>query len=206
MAKKERQACEKVDSILSATRDLFAVHGFDNTPIAQIADQARVAGGTVIYHFKTKENLLFILCRQILYNLFKEIRNAMNQAISPELAIERFILGYQDFVKQNPQDYLVLLNADPFQLLDVTQPAYLDLKIYKYWIVQLVEEALHQGIEQRLFPELPVMETAQVLVTMMHCAAKMHLLPNAQGMNLYPEALRFAQARLAITMDSDTRA
>src|SRR6266849_6174466 len=43
--------------ILAAAERLFAERGFDHTPTALIAAEARVPQGLIFYHFKTKMDL-----------------------------------------------------------------------------------------------------------------------------------------------------
>lgn len=53
------QAYERTHhAILEATIDVIARHGLSATTIQQVAEAAKVAPGTVILHFKTKEGLL----------------------------------------------------------------------------------------------------------------------------------------------------
>lgn len=203
MAKRKRKPSEKVERILLAARNLFADNGFENTSVFQIAEQANVAGGTVIYHFKTKENLLFILCRHILYNLYKALRESIQDSATSAAALEEFILEYERFVTQNPADYLVLLNADPFQILDVSQSSYLDLKIYQSWLVQLVTDILDESNSTENSSDLPATEASMLIISMLHCAAKNYLLSNGQSPNLFPEVILFTNARLAFTSHSD---
>ncbi len=188
---------EKVDAILEAARDFFALQGFEHTPVAQIADRAKVAGGTVIYHFRTKENLLFILTRQILYSLFKSLRQGVQQEKAPWESVDAFIAAYSRYVEEKTLEYLVLLNADPFRILDVTQPAYLDLKIYQSWIVQLLAETLRSGKIAGVFRLESVSEPAHIIVAMLHSAARVRLLSSDQTSDLFPEVLEFVHSRLA---------
>lgn len=204
MARKDRHSGDKVQAILSAARDLFAVQGFEHTPVAQIAEAAQVAGGTIIYHFKTKENLHFILCRQIIYNIFRTLRHDVRQAETPVAAVQAFVRAYQAYVEENTLDYMVLLNADPFQILDATQPAYVDLRIFQNWIIMLLEDSLEYGMEQGELPAVPVTETAQLIASMLHAASRSHLASNGSGLDLYPEVSRFVAARLAFTTQFDT--
>lgn len=204
MARKGSQAGDKVEGILLSARDLFAVQGFEHTPVAQIAEAAQVAGGTIIYHFKTKENLHFILCRQIIYNIFRLLRHEVRQADTPLEAVRAFVRAYEAYVENNALDYMVLINADPFQILDVTQPAYVDLKIFQSWMVLLLEDTLEYGIHRGDIPALPVDETAQLVVSMLHAASRTQLTSNGSGLNLYPEVLRFVEARLAFDTLSGT--
>jgi AcrR family transcriptional regulator len=49
--------------ILAAAERLFAERGYDRTPTALIAAQARVPQGLIFYHFKTKMELLLAVIR-----------------------------------------------------------------------------------------------------------------------------------------------
>ena len=204
MARKDRHSGDKVQAILAAARDLFAVQGFEHTPVAQIAEAAQVAGGTIIYHFKTKENLHFILSRQIIYSIFKALRHEVRQAAGPLDAVQAFVRAYQAYVEENTLDYMVLINADPFQILDASQPAYVDLRIFQGWIIMLLEDALEYGMERNELPALPVSETAQLIVSLLHAASRSHLASNGSGLDLYPEVSSFVAARLAFASQSGT--
>ena len=50
--------------ILAAAERLFAERGFDHTPTALIAAEARVPQGLIFYHFKTKMELLLAVIRE----------------------------------------------------------------------------------------------------------------------------------------------
>ncbi len=50
--------------ILAAAERLFAERGFDHTPTALIAAEARVPQGLIFYHFKTKMDLLLAVIRE----------------------------------------------------------------------------------------------------------------------------------------------
>jgi len=44
--------------ILRAAADVICERGFDDTRVAQVANRAGVSGGTIIYHFRTLDQLL----------------------------------------------------------------------------------------------------------------------------------------------------
>lgn len=201
MGRTPRLHSEKVDAILEAARDCFALQGFEHTPVARIADKANVAGGTIIYHFRSKDNLLFILTRQILYNLFSALRQAVQRMANPWDSVDSFVMEYQRFVEERSMEYLVLINADPFRILDVTQPAYLDLKIFQSWMIHLLAEVLQRGVDARLFALDSVSQPAQIIVSMLHSAARSRLLSSGQTADLFPEVLQFVHSRLAYVPD-----
>jgi len=65
---------DTIDAILQAAYELFSERGYERTPVSDIAKSAGVAAGTIIYHFKTKENLLRVLNWFTLNRLYADIR------------------------------------------------------------------------------------------------------------------------------------
>jgi len=120
---------EKITSILNAARDLFAEKGFDQTPVSDIAKRAGVAGGTIIYHFKNKENLLFILIRQILYTLFRQTQDELVQAGTGMEAVERYLKAFFLFLRGRRNDFKVLLKTNPFEIINLQSHPNADLKL-----------------------------------------------------------------------------
>ena len=58
---KEDKRC----ALLQAALELFAEQGFNSSPTALIAKRAGVASGTLFFHFKSKEELIHELFREI---------------------------------------------------------------------------------------------------------------------------------------------
>lgn len=58
---RERNKQEKLERIRKAARTLFRQKGFDNTTIAEIAESAGVAKGTVFLYARDKHDLLFLI-------------------------------------------------------------------------------------------------------------------------------------------------
>lgn len=61
MSKKEK----KRSALLAAALELFAEQGFNGSSTAQIAQHAGVASGTLFFHFKSKEELVHALFREV---------------------------------------------------------------------------------------------------------------------------------------------
>ncbi len=189
---------KKVESILRAARDLFSIKGFENTPVSEIASAAKVADGTVIYYFKTKENLLFILTRQIFYELYKTTREASIKESLPALdAMDAFIDAHADFILTHRNEYMVLLKADPFRILRKDLPDYQDAHLYSSLQIDLIMDMLNRGIAQGDFPELPVKDTAHVIYSMVLCAGRLLATMEPVSLGLYDEIKRFIHIRLS---------
>src|SRR5688572_2492236 len=56
---------EKRDRIIAAALKLFCENGFQNTSTANISKEAGVATGTLFVHFKSKDELINALYREI---------------------------------------------------------------------------------------------------------------------------------------------
>lgn len=136
---------EKITAILNAARDLFAQKGYDQTPISDIAKAAGVAGGTIIYHFKNKENLLFILIRQILYSLYRQTQDEMNQAASGLEAVNCYIHAFFSFLGKRTRDFMVLLKTNPFEVINLQEHPNADVKLIFDRYLELLVEAIKRG-------------------------------------------------------------
>ncbi|MEH0970500.1 TetR family transcriptional regulator [Micromonospora sp. CPCC 205546] len=55
--------------ILRAALDLFAEHGYQRTPLRQIAERLRLTKAAILYHFPTKEHLLTALVEPLVADL-----------------------------------------------------------------------------------------------------------------------------------------
>ncbi|MBQ1074413.1 TetR family transcriptional regulator [Micromonospora sp. C31] len=55
--------------ILRAALDLFAEHGYQRTPLRQIAERLRLTKAAILYHFPTKEHLLTALVEPLMADL-----------------------------------------------------------------------------------------------------------------------------------------
>lgn len=55
---------ERTDGILAAAAGLFVEKGYDRATLREVAREAGVSTGAVYSHFRTKEDLLFEICRR----------------------------------------------------------------------------------------------------------------------------------------------
>ena len=188
---------KKVEAILQAARDLFSVKGFESTPVAEVARRANVADGTVIYYFKTKENLLFILTRQIFYELYKSAREAaVKEGQTAMQALESFVDAHARFVIDKRSDYMVLLKADPFRILSKETTDYQDAHLYASLQVELISEILKRGVAAQEFAEIDFKNVSYTIYSMLLCAGRFMSTVEGVGLPLYEEIKTFIRMRL----------
>src|SRR5262249_37036949 len=81
-APKANVAQGKRERILEAAVRVFAAEGFYNAKVAQIAEQAGVADGTIYLYFKSKDDLLISLFEDRMEGINANLRNALAAASS----------------------------------------------------------------------------------------------------------------------------
>ncbi|BCS34280.1 hypothetical protein TBR22_A35100 [Luteitalea sp. TBR-22] len=77
------------ERVREAARELFSTRGFDDTTSQQIADQARVAVGTLFQHASDKEDLLLLVLHDPMAAAMKE---ALATPVQTELVTEVTLL------------------------------------------------------------------------------------------------------------------
>jgi AcrR family transcriptional regulator len=72
---RERKKQQTRQAIAAAAFDLFAAHGFDRVPVADVARRANVSEATVFNYFPTKEDLIYGQLEEFEATLIEAIRN-----------------------------------------------------------------------------------------------------------------------------------
>lgn len=80
--------------ILRAALDLFAEHGYQRTPLRQIAERLRLTKAAILYHFPTKEHLLTALVEPLLADLERLLDAA--EHLPTEQARQAVLEGWVD--------------------------------------------------------------------------------------------------------------
>ena len=98
-----------MDLIRAAYR-LFGEKGVHRVPLEEIAEQAGLSKGLVLYYFKTKENLVLATMRWALDQTAERVRKAMGSALSPEGRVLAMIDGIWSGAETNRRFYLLYLD------------------------------------------------------------------------------------------------
>ncbi len=185
----------KIDGILEAAQELFAANGFDATSVQDIADRAGVAAGTVMYHFKTKENLLFMVSRQTFSRLYAVLRREFDAAAGPWPALAAMVRAYFAFVRDNRSSFRVFYRDAPCQRLDVGQFPTADLALLEVRAMDLLAGVLREGSAAGAFASPPGEASFTVLRAMLDGAARLMAL-DPELADPADEVLAFLEARL----------
>ncbi|WP_027190231.1 TetR/AcrR family transcriptional regulator [Fundidesulfovibrio putealis] len=140
-----------VENIIEAATALFARRGAEGVTVLDIAKRCNVASGTVIYHFKSKDNLLFMVSRNIFVRLHRDAQQAMLQTCTPLEAIHAFIDAFFSLADQNRDCVVFLARFDPFTRLDLGCFPNTDLLMLKEQYLGLFENCVKTGVAERSF-------------------------------------------------------
>ncbi|MCK6457695.1 MAG: TetR/AcrR family transcriptional regulator [Phycisphaerae bacterium] len=82
--------------LVDAARELFWLHGYEATAVAEILERAKVNAGSLYYYFKTKEELLLAVLENYIELLEPEVlRPAFEATADPLERIFAILLGYR---------------------------------------------------------------------------------------------------------------
>jgi AcrR family transcriptional regulator len=159
---------DKIEAILNEACLLFAEKGYEHTPISEIAENAGVASGTIIYHFKNKDNLLYVLVWQTLNALFRQTRGRLEEVDTGMSGVELFVDSFFDFMRTHRNESLLLLKNRSFERLnDLKGSPAMDIKSIQRRYSELLEEVIQKGIEDGSVHQCDVRPTSMNITAML---------------------------------------
>ena len=185
------------EAIAVAAAELFAEKGFNETTTAEVAERARVAQGTLFYHFKTKGNILLEVFESIMARYQAGMEAAVNDADSGLSAVEALLRFQFAFVEKNRREFLVVLRDFPSYLAksDSPQKAVVQLRIKG--VVSVLRSALERGRRDgTIRGDLPVEATAHILRGLVYGLIRHKLLGFVAFPPLNDEAVDFCRHAL----------
>jgi TetR/AcrR family transcriptional regulator, fatty acid metabolism regulator protein len=81
---------EKYRMILNAAKQVFAMEGFYNSKVSEIAREAHVADGTIYLYFKNKDDILISLFEEELTRIIKTVKTELDGIEDPRLKLIKF--------------------------------------------------------------------------------------------------------------------
>lgn len=103
MSARARAREEKRRRIIDAAVQVFAEKGFHGAKVADIAETAGVADGTIYLYFPSKDQLLRSLFREKMAEILQRLQRILAEAVGPEDKLRRYIEGHLALVEEQPQ-------------------------------------------------------------------------------------------------------
>ena len=176
MTKEEVLKNYRVGEILEATRRTIGRFGYEGCTVDRVAEEARIAKGTIYLYFPNKDEMLHSAVVEGLRALTKELRASDNAAAPPmdrlvKLIKEMFRIqrAHEDFVKALILDSRFVSYEPGDRREEELRKVYLDMLAH---IVGILEAGIKQGVVRAIDPNL----AAFMLSEMTSAALKRRLL------------------------------
>jgi len=155
----ELRAQDSRDEILQAASKLFAVRGFHETSMAEVARAAKVSKALIFWHFKTKEELFLAVLGQLLQPYVLDF--AEETAILDEKAqILKLLELYLLFIRENSSSirfFVAQLLHDEKMSAGLSTQVLALYEAYRTLLTDLISRVQEKGLcTQRVAPEMAV--------------------------------------------------
>ncbi|ADU28238.1 TetR/AcrR family transcriptional regulator [Ethanoligenens harbinense] len=142
---KETEKQQKREQIAAAARDLFTEFGYRAVSVAQIAEQANVAKGTVYLYFKDKEELFLYLVQEFIDEMGRFVHEVEKQNLSIDEQFHTVIYNLLKYRREQKFLYRVVREAHEMHFALARRVTnILDSDITSY-IEKLLEQAVRNG-------------------------------------------------------------
>ncbi len=151
--------------ILDAARKLFALKGFNEASVEEIAQAAGVAKGTVYLYYPSKRDLYREALKGGLVSMCEDLEKKVRAADSTQSKIRVFIAAKLHYFDENREFFKIYYSEMGNAVL---QQAWVqkDFEQFHFRQMRLLAEALLEGMRNRTLRALPVDETAFAILNL----------------------------------------
>ncbi|MBU0756385.1 MAG: TetR/AcrR family transcriptional regulator [Planctomycetes bacterium] len=138
------------EAILKAATRLFADKGFADTSMSELSEITGVAGGTIFYHFKNKEELLIAILAEVKTGILDEF-DRYSKEKSPSTGmemLERTISFYFSLAGLHTEWFRLLDRHYPYKLAETHPVCREHLEAIYNCLVDIFEKAIQQGRDE----------------------------------------------------------
>jgi TetR/AcrR family fatty acid metabolism transcriptional regulator len=140
-----KRSTDKYGQILDAAIKVFALQGFHQSTVAQVAKAAGVADGTIYLYFKSKDDILFQFYEYKARQVFERFREAVDQATHAVDKLRNLVRTHlTEF--QNDINMAIVYQAETHQHRRAAQEAIREMsKMYRDIVTEIVELGQREG-------------------------------------------------------------
>ena len=188
---------QTTDAIVRAAGSLFAERGYDCTPIAEIADLAGVAAGTIIYHFKRKECLLAEVALRHLRGLHAFCQEHSARGATGLDSVLLFVDAYHRYLREHPAESAAYLKNHPAEKLKSAQDLAPDISAAERSLLLLLQCLLILGVNDGSISAREVAVSARSIQAMLLGGAFLVLFQNGDAKSLAENATHCVRRMLS---------
>ena len=169
--RKEREFNTRRAQILTQAEKIFAMKGFHNVTMAEIATASGFSIGALYQFFKGKEDLYITMISEKLDLMYAEVRNA--PAVTEDIIdkIEKLIDAHIQFVEKNTDFFLLFIKGERASASEDMASLYKKLSNGYYDHITFIENLLKDGIDRGVLRNLPSRDMAEALFFLMRSSA-----------------------------------
>ncbi len=135
------------DAILTAARALFLAGGYHKTAMRTIAEAAGISTGPLYFHFASKAEIFYHICRQGYGRLIAAFAAAASGGDAAGLKLRAMFLAYWDFFHREPELFAILhLAENPMAGIDLPPDLREKLDSLHRQVIAGMETVIRQGI------------------------------------------------------------
>jgi len=166
--RKQREYEARREEILSAAEGLFSKNGFFKTSMAEIAEAAQFAMGTVYKFFKSKEDIYISLVESKVEEMLLQLEQAVRKAQSADDKIREVIRVKLAFADQNRDFFRIYVSE--WSGFEWTVKSAFGEGVWKRYLAQidLVADLIKDGIKTGEFRRVNSKDTSLALHGMLN--------------------------------------
>jgi AcrR family transcriptional regulator len=145
------QIREKKQIILDIAARIFSRYGYAKTSVDEIAQEAKIAKGTIYYYFPSKEELFLNVVKEQAQLFVDEMREKINEVEGFEAKLRFFMQAPMTYVCEKMPLWVEGLQAIPFNFQQHFDTFRQD---NRKKMLELLLEIMREGIQQNLVSDL----------------------------------------------------
>ncbi len=168
VSRKEREYLTHRKEILKAAEKVFAVKGFFQAKMDEIAKEAEFGTGTLYRFFKSKEDLYFTLIDEKVQEINRLVQEELSKKAPPLERIKRVLTLEFEFVERNRDFFKIYISER--NRFEWTVKDDLGKGIHQKMVayIDLLSKVLKEGIRKGEFKPLDPLDMAHALVGMVN--------------------------------------
>jgi AcrR family transcriptional regulator len=137
----------RTKEIIAAAAKLFKEKGYHATTIQDVADDVGMLKGSLYYHIKSKEELLYLVTQEPIRELIERQKKLMESRLSPQQKIVNFIRSHLQAFDENYPHMFVFLQ----EKASLAGPVQAEVAGIDFRYETLLEAILQEGMERGIF-------------------------------------------------------
>jgi AcrR family transcriptional regulator len=178
-------------AILQAATLLFSRKGFSDTSMAEVSKMTGVAGGTIFYHFKNKEELFLAILtdvRQAITRKFEQFLTQSQFKTGLEMALG-LVEWYLHLAGEMEDRFLLLHHYFPYRMSVENKDLRSQLESIYNALTDVFQKAVIKGQQDGSIRKVPAQKAALILFSMVDGVVRLKTYQLYDGGALYDELI-----------------